>query len=153
MPNSVPTPASAGSGLSLNVRVWKIFAPLAFSIDVRRDSFEPTTVDFCESVDIREGLVDVAVDSPAMGDDVDDRPVFSPLLENDLLLRGRAALDSASMCSNTDDHPSAINQANLSPEYNRHRVELHHRPRAQLSGTPCNHTPPSRERCTMEEAG
>ena len=72
MPNSVPTPASAGSGLSLNVRVWKIFAPLAFSIDVRRDSFEPTTVDFCESTDARAPPpARLAVDSPPNGDDVD----------------------------------------------------------------------------------
>ena len=105
-PNSLPgAPATPGSVLSLSVRVWKILAPLTFSMDVRRDSLDPTTVvDFCESVDIRDDFppAPAAVDSPLNGDDVDPRDTLSPLRENDLLRRGRAALDRASMCSNTD---------------------------------------------------
>ena len=110
MPNSSATAASAGSrsGLSLGVRVWKILAPLLpFSIDARRDSLDPTTVDFCESTDARAPPpARLAVDSPPNGDDVDARdPVRSLLRENDLLRRGRPAFDSASICSNTDKQP------------------------------------------------
>ena len=106
------------SSLSLGVRLWKIFAPFTFSIDVRRDSPDPTTVvdfcDFCESVDMRDvrpcagaGAVPfVAVDSPFRGEDVDVRGAaffWSVLREKDLLLRGRWAwaLDSPSMWAYT----------------------------------------------------
>ncbi len=99
--------AFAGSCLSLRLRAWKIFAPFAFSKDVRRDSLDPcpSTVDFCESVDSRDLAAGVAVDSPSIGDDVDvlGAMVLSVLLVNDLLLRGRWALDNASMCSYTEE--------------------------------------------------
>ena len=82
--------------------------------DVRRDSLDPTTVDFCESVDIRDragavtdAVVDpfVAVDSPLSGEEVDVREaaILSALLEKDLLLRGRwaCAWDNPSMWAYT----------------------------------------------------
>ena len=112
--------SSCWACLSLGVRLWKIFAPFTFSIDVRRDSPDPTTVvdfcDFCESVDMRDvrpcaGAVAVAVpfvavDSPFRGEDVDVRGAaffWSVLREKDLLLRGRWAwaLDSPSMWAYT----------------------------------------------------
>ena len=81
------TPATAGSSLprSLKLRLWKIFTAFAFSIDVRLDSFDPTTVgafDLVESIDMR------ALDG--VGEDVDVRetPLSVPR-ENDLLRRGR----------------------------------------------------------------
>ena len=72
---------------------------MTFSRDVRRDSPEPTTVDFCESLDTRP-LAGAAVDSPPNGDDVDvlGTAILSMLLENDLLRRGRCAFVNASMC-------------------------------------------------------
>lgn len=45
------------SCLSLGVRLWKILLPLAFSSDAPRDSLEPTAVDFCDSVDMRDRAV------------------------------------------------------------------------------------------------
>ena len=108
VPISPPRPApaipAAPSGRSLSVRVWKILAPLTRSIDVRRDSLvEPTIVDRDESTDCRDPFPGaVVVDSPFIGDDVDPRPPLLSLRENDLLRRGRAAFESASMCSYTD---------------------------------------------------
>ena len=51
--------------LSLDVRLWKILLPLAFSSDAPRDSLEPPTVDFCDSVDMRDRAVPLADAVPA----------------------------------------------------------------------------------------
>ncbi len=112
------------SSLSLEVRLWKILLPFVFSSDAPRDSLEPTTVDFCDSVDMRDRAVPLAVavpvpatvdvdgvcavrevDSPLGGDEDDVRvtTALSVLREIDLLLRDRwdCTFVNASMCANT----------------------------------------------------